>query len=119
MTRAIPPAEIAPEEFFTRWLPAAVSADPERVRRLGETDATLEFELTGEGGGLFHLRIEGGRVRGFVGAAQDASLRVRVDLESWRELNAGTLSAPMALLRRRIHLHGNLALAVKLHLIIG
>jgi putative sterol carrier protein len=119
MTRAVPPADIAPAEFFTRWLPEVVRADAERRERLGGTAAILEFELEGEGGGHFHVRVEDGEVRGFVGAAQDADLRVRVDLASWRELNAGTLSAPLALLRRRVHLSGNLVLAVKLHLIIG
>jgi len=50
---------------------------------------------------------------------QQADLRVRVDLATWRELNAGTLSAPEALLRRRLHFHGNWLLAIKLHLILG
>ena len=48
-----------------------------------------------------------------------AHLCLRLDLETWKCLNAGELSAPEAFLRRRVHLEGNLALAVKLHLILG
>jgi putative sterol carrier protein len=117
--RARPPAEITPLEFFTRWAPEQVAADEERRRRLGDAEATLEFEITGEGGGFYTVRMERGEVRGAEGPAEKADLRVRVDLGTWRELNAGTLSAPEALLRRRLHCHGNWLLAIRLHLILG
>jgi len=119
MPRAVPPPEIAPAEFFTRWLPASVDADAERRALLGDTEATIAFELEGDGGGVYYVRIAHGAVRGFAGEPACADLRVRVDVPSWRALNAGTLSAPRALLQRRVHLSGNLLLAVKLHLIIG
>jgi len=117
--RARPPAQITPLEFFTRWAPEQVAADEERRRRIGEAEATLEFEITGDGGGFYTVRMEGGAVRGAEGPAEQADLRVRVDLATWRELNAGALSAPEALLRRRLHFHGNWLLAIKLHLILG
>jgi putative sterol carrier protein len=117
--RAVPPADIAPAEFFGRWLPWVVAHDEPRRAQLGGTRATVAFELEGEGGGVFHVRIADGAVQGGAGEPAHADLRVRVDLASWRALNAGTLSAPRALLQRRVHLSGNLVLAVKLHLIIG
>lgn len=117
--RARPHDEIDPLEFFTSWVPRAVADDAERRRRLGDTDAVLEFELTGDGGGFYTLEIVQGEVRGRPGSATEASLRVRVDVETWRALNRGDLSAPEALLRRRVHLSGSLILALKLHLILG
>jgi putative sterol carrier protein len=119
MPRAIPPPEIAPAEFFTHWLPSVVAADSERRAQLGDSVAIITFELAGEGGGVFHVHIDRGEVRGASGEPLHTDLRVRVDVASWRALNAGTLSAPRALLQRRVHLSGNLVLAVKLHLIIG
>jgi putative sterol carrier protein len=117
--RAVPPPDIAPADFFMRWLPGVVAGDAERREQLGDTAAIIAFELEGEGGGVFHVHVDHGAVRGAAGEPLRADLRVRVDLESWRALNAGTLSAPRALLQRRVHLSGNLMLAVKLHLIIG
>lgn len=117
--RAVPPPDMAPAEFFTRWVPLSVDADPARRARLAQTDATLEFELVGEGGGHFTLRVEQGRVVGQVGPAAEADLRIQVDVATWRELNSGALAAPEALLKRRLHMKGNLALAIKLHLILG
>lgn len=117
--RARPPADISPHEFFTRWVPAQVAFDAERRSRLGETGATIEFTLTGEGGGVFCVVVEQGEVRGFEGGSSEADLSVRLDVPTWRELNRGELSAPEAALRRRVHLRGNLLLAIKLHLILG
>jgi len=117
--RAVPPDDITPEAFFTRWVPDAVAADPLRSARLGRDPVTLEFELEGAGGGFYVIRIADGAVTGAEGCADDANLRVRLDVETWRALNRGDLTAPEAFLRRRVHLRGNLLLAVKLHLVLG
>jgi putative sterol carrier protein len=117
--RPVPPYEIEPLEFFTRWLPEVVAADPERRERLGDTAATLQFDLVGAGGGSFLLRVEGGAVRGAPGPAESADLRLELDVETWRALNAGALSAPEAFLKRRLRVEGSFLLALKLQLIIG
>jgi putative sterol carrier protein len=117
--RPLPPDDIAPEHFFTRWIPDVVAADAERRARLGAADHVLLFELEGDGGGLFHLRVREGLVEGYCGVPERVDLRVRLDVVTWRELNRGALSAPEAFLRRRVRLEGNLTLALKLHLIIG
>jgi putative sterol carrier protein len=118
-SRARPPDDITPEAFFTRWIVEAVAGDPERSRRLGEARATIEFELTGNPGGVYQVRIEDGQVRGAVGAAPEAELHLTLDEATWRALNRGELSAPEALLRRRLHMRGSFLLALKLHLILG
>jgi putative sterol carrier protein len=117
--RAVPPPDIDPLEFFTRWLPAVVAADPVRRERLGATHATLQFDLQGDGGGSYLLHVEAGHVRGGPGPGEAADLRLELDVATWRALNDGTLSAPEAFLRRRLHVHGNFVLALKLQLIVG
>lgn len=117
--RATPPDDITPDTFFSRWVPEAVASDPQRRARLGDKPLHLEFELEGEGGGFFGVHIQDGVVAGTVGGLETADLRVRLDMDTWRALNRGELSGPEAFLRRRVHLKGNLLLAVKLHLILG
>jgi len=122
--RARPPDDITPHEFFTDWVPRAVQEDPERRRRLGETHATIVFELHGDPlhgdpGGQFTVCIDAGRVTGREGAADGPDLHVSVDLETWRALNRGDTSAPQALLKRRVRLHGDYVLGLKLHFILG
>ena len=117
--RPLPPSEIDPLEFFLRWLPEVVAADPLRRQRLADTCATLQFDLIGQGGGSFLLYVEAGSVRGAVGPAPAVDLRLELDLATWRALNDGSLSAPEAFLRRRLRVEGSFALALKLQLIIG
>ncbi len=117
--RAKPPEDISPREFFTVWLPAHVAEDRERRERLGDTAAALVFDLQGEQGGVFTVQVANGVLVGSEGRATEPDLEVRVNVETWRALNRGEISAPEALLRRRLHLSGKLMLALKLHLILG
>ncbi len=116
-----PPEDISPHEFFTAWIPRRVEQDPERRTRLGDTAASLVFVLTGEGEGTgeFTLHISEGLVRGEPGRGAQTDLEVRVDVETWRALNRGELSAPEALLKKRVQLSGDFVLALKLHLLLG
>ena len=119
MERARPPADIQPVEFFTHWVPDAVASDRERRRRLGDTDAIIEFKLSGEAGGCFTIRVAEGVVTGLPGPAPQADLRVELDMETWRALNSGELSAPHALLARKLRFEGSFLLGLKLHLLLG
>jgi putative sterol carrier protein len=119
MARITPPEDISPQEFFTRWLPAMVREDDGRRRRLGNTEASIVFAFTEVEHGAYTIHIRGGEVRGEASHIENPDLVVRVDVETWRRLNRGDLSAPEAALRRRVKLEGDLLLALKLHLILG
>lgn len=113
------PDDITPVEFFTRWIPESVASDHVRREKLGTTRARIVFELMGEDGGPFTLDIEAGTVAGRTGDHGAEDLRVRVDVATWRKLNSGEVSAPEALLKRRLKLSGDFVLGLKLHLILG
>jgi putative sterol carrier protein len=119
--RAHPPEDITPRDFFTRWIPDAVARDAQRRAKLGDTEASIVFTIEPPDAPAepYTLEIAGGAVRGREGRASAPNLDVRVDLDTWRALNRGEISAPEALLRRRLRMTGNLALALKLHLILG
>jgi len=86
---------------------------------LASTRAVIVFSLLGEEGGDFTVRISDGRVSGEVGGAETRDLFVQLDVATWRSLNRGEISAPEALLRRRIKLQGDFLLGLKLHLILA
>jgi putative sterol carrier protein len=113
------PRDITPHDFFTSWIPASVAADHVRREKLGETRARIVFELQGDEGGPYTIDIEAGVVSGRPGDHGAENLRVRVDIATWRDLNAGEISAPEALLKRRLKLSGDFVLGLKLHLILG
>ncbi len=117
--RASPPADISPEEFFTRWVPANVEADAERRRQLADVYASIVFEITSPVHSVHTVHIADGRVRGQAGSRADPDLAVELDEETWRALNRGGLSAPEALLRRRVRIRGDWLLALRLHWILS
>ena len=58
-------------------------------------------------------------MRGTEGPVENPDLRVLIDVDTWRKLNSGDISAPEALLKRKVKLHGDFLLGLKLHLILG
>ena len=117
--RATPPGDIQPREFFCDWAPNAVASDPERRKRLDGLDARVQFDLAGEHGGTFHLRIHAGEVQGGVGPLESPDLVLSTDVATWRELNAGAIKAPTAVMKGRLKFKGSMYLALRIHFIIG
>ncbi len=117
--RAVPPEDITPEEFFTSWAPRAVNEDPERRKKLDGLDAKIQFDLAGEGGGSYQLRIIDGAISGASGHIEDADVTLQTDLTTWRKLNAGTIKAPVAVMQQKLKFKGSMFLALKIHFIIG
>jgi hypothetical protein len=85
--RRRPSHDITPHEFFTGWLPAELA-------RLGTgsaiPDMVVRFNVEGEGGGAWDLRVEVGRVGATV---RDPALRplvtLSLSLPDWRALMVG------------------------------
>jgi putative sterol carrier protein len=117
--RARPPADIAPSDFFRTWAPEAVRADPDRRKKLDSLRARIQFDLAGEGGGLYWLVLAEGDVQGGEGKLDAPDLVLATDLATWRALNAGELKAPTAVMKGKLRFHGSMYLALRIHFIIG
>jgi len=117
--RARPPADIAPADFFGHWAPDAVRSDPDRRNKLEKLRARIQFDLAGEGGGLYWLEIADGDVRGGGGRLDTPDLVLSTDLETWRQLNAGEIKAPTAVMKGKLKFQGSMYLALRIHFIIG
>lgn len=117
--RARPPADIAPADFFRRWAPDAVRSDPDRRKKLDKLKARIQFDLAGEGGGLYWLEIGDGDVRGDAGPIDAPDLVLSTDVATWRALNAGEIKAPTAVMKGKLKFQGSMYLALRIHFIIG
>jgi putative sterol carrier protein len=117
--RARPPADIAPADFFRSWAPEAVRTDPERRKKLENLRARIQFDLAGDGGGLYWLDIGDGQVHGDAGKIDAPDLVLTTDVETWRRLNAGEIKAPTAVMKGKLKFHGSMYLALRIHFIIG
>jgi len=81
-----PPAEITPEELFTRWL-------PDEIERLGAArvpDLLVRIAISGEGGGSWDLEVKGGKLSGSPSNGERSPLvTLGLSREDWRAIMVG------------------------------
>ncbi len=84
--RRRPPAEITPEELFTRWR-------PDEIARLGAArvpDLCVRIAVTGEGGGSWDIEVKGGKLSGSAAdGARSPLVTLTLSLQDWRAIMVG------------------------------
>jgi putative sterol carrier protein len=89
------PADVTPEQFFEQLLPMGFAADASAGA--APQDFTLQFRLTGDGGGEWHAEIANGSMQVRKGSA-DANLTVTLSVDDWRDAVLGRNGATIALI---------------------
>ena len=89
------PANVTPEQFFEQLLPMGFTA--EASAGAAPQDFTLQFHLTGDGGGDWHAAIANGSMQVRKGSA-DANFTVTLAVDDWRDAVLGRNGATIALI---------------------
>ena len=87
--------------------------------RADDLNATYQFTMEGEGGGQWNMRIAEGRADTSDGTADPYDCEIKTKPALWMDLASGDLSAPIAIMTRKVKLGGNPALAMKLSGLFG
>jgi putative sterol carrier protein len=74
----------------------------------GDLDATIQYALTGEGGGMYHLRIKDGECTAHRGPAVNADLNVISPAKVWLAISRGKVDGPQAYLDGKYRYAGDL-----------
>jgi predicted lipid carrier protein YhbT len=92
---------------------------PERFRseRAGDLRATYVFELEGEGGGSWTVRVADGSLS-VEESASEADVTVRAKAEDWMAIVEGRMDPQLAYLTKRLRVTGNLQLALRLREVV-
>ncbi len=77
-------------------------------------DATYEFELTGEGGGTYHVTIGGGSCAVGRGPAAQATLSITMQASDYLDMINGRLNPQMAFMAGKLKIKGDMSLALKM-----
>ena len=85
-----------------------------RPDRGGDMKATYLFNMEGEGGGQWAVRIADGKAEAQDGAPESFDMELRTKPELWIDLSNNDLNAMWAITTRKVHLGGNAGLAMKL-----
>ena len=117
--RPKPPEDITPDDFYLKWIPEQTAANPEQAKKTADINATIQFVLTGDGGGDYYIEFSGGEIKTGKGKADSPRLTITQSVNDWREINAGKLNPQMAFMSGKLKVSGDMSLAMKLGTILG
>jgi predicted lipid carrier protein YhbT len=83
--------------------------DPEAA---GDLRVTYAFDVTGDGGGCFAVRVDAGRLEALPGGAEEADVRLRLEAADLFAVLAGSANVDMLFMQDRIQVRGDLSLAL-------
>lgn len=77
-------------------------------------DAVVQFELSGDNGGVFWLKINDGTAQTGLGSVDDAKMTVRAAADDYFDLAVGNLDPIKAFTSGRVKIQGDMGLAIRL-----
>ncbi len=104
------------EEIAKIFSDIAANLDPAMADDL---NATIQFDLDGDNGGLYWVQIDEGKVDSGTGQAENPEMTMKALADDWAALVAGELNPMQAFMSGRLKIQGNMNLAMKLQALIG
>ena len=81
-------------------------------------NAVFQFELAGESGGTYHVKVNDGTIETFVGPSEKPDATLKMKAEDYLKMTNGQLSGTMAFMKGQLKVSGNVMLAQKLQAIL-
>lgn len=85
--------------------------DPTKIQGM---NATYQFDITGDNGGTWHVKLADGNVSVNEGPAENPSITLTATDENWMQIVTGKLSGQTAFLTGKLKIKGDMGLAMKL-----
>lgn len=85
--------------------------DPKKVEGI---NATIQFDLTGDAGGQFWLRIAEGQLETGGGAVESPKMTLKASADDFYSMMTGGLNPMQAFMTGKVKIQGDTSLAMKL-----
>jgi len=85
-----------------------------KPERAAGTNATIQYDVSGEGGGTWHAVIKDGACTVTAGPATNPSLTLQIAAQDWVDMTSGKQSGQMLFMSGKLKLKGDMGLAMKL-----
>jgi putative sterol carrier protein len=77
-------------------------------------DATIQFDLTGENGGLYWVKISGGSCESGEGQSENPKMTLKASANDYFDVATGKLNAMQAFMSGKLKIQGDMGLAMKM-----
>jgi putative sterol carrier protein len=85
-----------------------------KADRAAGTNAVIQYDISGEGGGTWHAVIKDGACTVAAGAGTNPSLTLQMAAPDWLDMTAGKANGQMLFMSGKLKLKGDMGLAMKL-----
>jgi putative sterol carrier protein len=86
-------------------------ADPAKIKGM---NAVYQFDLSGDNGGVFHVKVADGATDLVEGASDSANITITMSADDFDSLLDGKLNATSAFMAGKLKVKGDMSLAMKL-----
>jgi putative sterol carrier protein len=85
-----------------------------KPERAAGTNAVIQYDISGEGGGTWHAVIKDGTCTVAEGAGTNPALTLSMSAQDWLDMTSGKQSGQMLFMSGKLKLKGDMGLAMKL-----
>ena len=85
-----------------------------RADKAAGTSATIQYDVSGDGGGTWHAVIKDGTCTVNAGLAASPNLTLQVAAQDWIDMVGGKQSGQMLFMSGKLKIKGDMGLAMKL-----
>jgi putative sterol carrier protein len=85
-----------------------------RPDKAAGTNATIQYDVSGEGGGTWHAVIKDGACTVSPGPAANPNLTLQIAGQDWLDMLSGKQSGQMLFMSGKLKVKGDMGLAMKL-----
>lgn len=82
-------------------------------------NATIQFNLSGENGGLFWIKVNNGACESGEGQAETPKMTLKAVADDWHAVSTGKLNAMQAFMSGKLKIEGDMGLAMKMQTMFG
>jgi putative sterol carrier protein len=100
-------------ELFER-MPEVFDAE-----KAGDLNATVLFDLSGDGGGKWHVKVADGVCTTSEGVVDEPTATIRMEAADYVDMVAGRLNAMEAFMQQKIRVEGDLSTVMKFQTLFG
>src|SRR5437870_13447610 len=100
--------QVTPQQIFDSMPQALV---PEKA---GSTKAVIQFDLSGDGGGRWWVKIHDGQAESGKGDAESPNLTINMDAKDYVKMSLGQLDGTAAFMQGKLKIKGDMGLAIKM-----